>query len=453
MLYRENNSTKTILIKNAKLVNENKIERKDLLIEGQFISRIEDEISFDADKLIDAEGKYLIPGIIDDQVHFREPGLTRKANIYTESKAAVAGGVTSYMEMPNTKPPALTIEELEKKYAIAKVDSLANYSFYMGTSNTNAEEAIRIDPKNICGVKVFMGSSTGNMLVDDADALHEIFKHSPTLVAIHSESETIVQNNLKAHIEKYGDDIPDDLHPVIRSVEACEESTKKAIQIANETGGRLHILHISTEEELKYFDNTIPMKEKKITSEVCAHHLYFDRDDYARLGALIKCNPAIKESRHKKAILEAVKDGRIDVLASDHAPHTWQEKSNPYTSSPSGLPLVAHTLNILLEFYHEGKISLEMIVDKLSHKVADLFDVDRRGYLKEGYYADLALLDLDKEWVVNKYNIYYKCAWSPFEDHKFKGYVTDTFVGGHHAYSNGRFDESRKGSRLAFLRD
>ena len=443
-------SPKRILIKNARIVNEGKIFESDLLIEDQLISKIAPNISDGLAKTVDAKGKYLIPGIIDDQVHFREPGLTHKANIYTESKAAVAGGVTTYMEMPNTKPPALTIEKLEEKYSVAERDSLGNYSFYMGTSNDNAEEVLKIDPKNVCGIKIFMGSSTGNMLVDSQEVLEKVFGNAPSLVAIHSENEDIVQRNLKAHIDKYGDNIPDELHPIIRDVEACLSSTERAIEIAKRTNGRLHILHITTGEEIDLFDNTTPLKDKMITSEVCVHHLYFDADDYKEYGSLIKCNPAIKEPRHKKRIFEGLLEDRIDVIASDHAPHTWQEKMNPYTSSPAGIPLVSHTLNVMLHFYHKGMISLEKIVEKMCHAPADLFRIENRGYIREGMFADLAILDIEKVWEVNKYNIHYKCAWSPFEGSHFKGRVTDTFVSGHHAYSNGKFDESIKGKRLTF---
>ena len=440
-----------ILIKNANLVSDGKIWQSDLLMEDKYIARIEPDISPDGNtKVIDATGKYLIPGIIDDQVHFREPGLTRKANIYTEARAAVSGGVTSFMEMPNTKPPATTLEKLEEKYEIAKNTSLANYSFYMGTTNDNADEVLKIDTKNVCGIKIFMGSSTGNMLVDNEETLNKIFSETPALVAIHSEVEGIINANLEKFKAKYGEDIPVSAHPEIRSIEACYESTKKAIEIAENTGGRLHVLHISTAEELDFFRNDIPIEQKKITAEVCAHHLFFDAGDYEKLGSLIKCNPAIKESRHKKEIFKAVLDGRIDILASDHAPHTWEEKQKPYLHSPSGLPLVAHTLNIMLDFYLQGNISLEKIVEKMCHDPARLFRIDRRGYLREGYFADLALLDVDEKWEVNKSNIYYKCAWSPFEGNKFRGRVTDTFVSGHHAFSSGKFDETENGMRLAF---
>ncbi|MDC1067827.1 dihydroorotase [Candidatus Kapabacteria bacterium] len=444
------NKDKKQLIKNARIINQSKIISSDLLIEGERIVKIDNDITDDQAKLIDAKGHYLIPGIIDDQVHFREPGLTHKANIYTESRAAVAGGVTSFMEMPNTKPPALTIEELEKKYSIAKVNSLGNYSFFMGTSNQNADEALKINPKEICGIKIFMGSSTGNMLVDDTETLEKIFCNSPTITAIHSEDEQIINDNLRIYKEKYGEEIPFDAHPLIRNVEACYKSTVKAIEIANRCNARLHILHISTGKETDLFNNTIPLLEKNITAEVCVHHLWYDSSDYEKYGSLIKCNPAIKEASNKNKILEALLDDRIDVIASDHAPHTWQEKQNKYLSAPSGIPLVSHTLNVMLELYHEGKISLEKIVEKMSHSVSDLFRIEDRGYIKEGYFADLALLDINEKYEVNKFNINYKCAWSPFEGETFKGKVTDTWVSGHHAYSNGLFDESQKGHRLKF---
>jgi dihydroorotase len=445
------NQKNKILIKNANLVSGGKIWQSDLLIENDFIAQISENINPNAGtKIIDANGKYLIPGIIDDQVHFREPGLTRKANIYSEARAAVSGGVTSFMEMPNTKPPATTLEKLEEKYEIARNTSLANYSFFMGTTNDNAEEVLKVDPKNVCGIKIFMGSSTGNMLVDNEKTLEKIFSESPNLIAIHSEVEGIIKANTEKFKTKYGENIPISAHPEIRSVAACFESTKKAVEIAERTGGRLHVLHISTEEELDFFRNDIPIEQKKITAEVCAHHLFFDAGDYEKLGSLIKCNPAIKESRHKKEIFKAVLDGRIDILASDHAPHTWDEKQKSYLHSPSGLPLVAHTLNIMLDFYHNGNISLEKIVEKMCHDPARLFRIEKRGYLREGYFADLALIDLDERWEVNKSNIYYKCAWSPFEGYNFRGRVTDTFVSGHHAFSSGNFDESKKGKRLEF---
>lgn len=442
-----------ILIKNGKVVTDNIINELDILIENDIIVKIAKDISDSNSKIIDAQGKYIIPGIIDDQVHFREPGLTHKANIYTESKAAVAGGVTSFMEMPNTKPAALSLELLEDKYSIASRDSLANYSFFMGTSNDNADIALSINPKEVCGIKIFMGSSTGNMLVDNPQTLEKVFCNSDVPVAIHSEDEETIAKNTKIFIEKYGENIPFSAHPDIRSREACEICTIRAVEIAKRCNGRLHILHISTADELKYFTNAIPLKDKRITSEVCVHHLYFESKDYEEYGSLIKCNPAIKLKSDKDTLFEALLDDRLDIIATDHAPHTWQEKQNGYMSAPSGVPLVQHTLNIMLDFYHQGKISLEKIVDKMCHKPAELFQIENRGYIREGYFADLAIVDVNKIWEVNKFNIYYKCAWSPFEGKELKGYVTDTIVSGHHAYSNGRFDESKKGMRLKFDRE
>ncbi len=442
-----------ILIKNAKVVTDNTISEIDILVENEFIVKLGKDLSDSSAKIIDATGKYVIPGIIDDQVHFREPGLTHKANIYTESKAAVAGGVTSYMEMPNTKPAALSLELLENKYKIGNQDSLANYSFYMGTSNDNPDIALSINTKEVCGIKIFMGSSTGNMLVDNPKTLEKIFCNSDVPVAIHSEDEETITKNTKQFIEKYGENIPMSAHPDIRNREACEICTIRAIDIAKSCNGRLHVLHITTADELKYFTNTIPLKDKRITSEVCVHHLYFDSQDYIEFGSLIKCNPAIKLKSDKDALFEALLDDRLDIIATDHAPHTWAEKQNPYLTAPSGVPLIQHTLNMMLDFYHQGKISLEKIVDKMCHKPAEMFQIEKRGYISEGFYADLAIVDINKIWEVNKFNIYYKCAWSPFEGKQLKGYITDTIVSGHHAYSNGKFDESKKGLRLRFERD
>lgn len=442
-----------ILIKNGNVVSDYIINELDILIENDKIVKIGKDISDNNAKVLDAKGKYVIPGIIDDQVHFREPGLTHKANIYTESKAAVAGGVTSYMEMPNTKPAALSLDLLEDKYNIASRDSLANYSFFMGTSNDNADIALSINPKEVCGIKIFMGSSTGNMLVDNPQTLEKIFCNSDVPVAIHSEDEETIAKNTKLFIEKYGENIPFSAHPDIRDREACEICTIRAVDIAKKCNGRLHVLHISTADELKYFTNFIPLKDKRITSEVCVHHLYFESKDYEEFGSLIKCNPAIKLKSDKDALFEALLDDRLDIIATDHAPHTWQEKQNGYLNAPSGVPLVQHTLNIMLDFYHQGRISLEKIVDKMCHKPAELFQIENRGHIREGYYADLAIVDIDRIWEVNKFNIYYKCAWSPFEGKQLKGYVTDTIISGHHAYSNGRFDESKKGMRLKFDRE
>lgn len=442
-----------ILIKNAKVVTDNTISGIDILVENEFIVKLGKDLSDSSAKIIDATGKYVIPGIIDDQVHFREPGLTHKANIYTESKAAVAGGVTSYMEMPNTKPAALSLELLENKYKIGNQDSLANYSFYMGTSNDNPDIALSINTKEVCGIKIFMGSSTGNMLVDNPKTLEKIFCNSDVPVAIHSEDEETITKNTKQFIEKYGENIPMSAHPDIRNREACEICTIRAIDIAKSCNGRLHVLHITTADELKYFTNTIPLKDKRITSEVCVHHLYFDSQDYIEFGSLIKCNPAIKLKSDKDSLFEALLDDRLDIIATDHAPHTWAEKQNPYLTAPSGVPLIQHTLNMMLDFYHQGKISLEKIVDKMCHKPAEMFQIEKRGHIREGFYADLAIVDINKIWEVNKFNIYYKCAWSPFEGKQLKGYITDTIVSGHHAYSNGKFDESKKGLRLRFERD
>lgn len=438
------------IIKSAQVVNEGKIFTADVHIKDDLIYKIGTQLSASNAKEIVAEGLYLVPGIIDDQVHFREPGLTHKANIYTEAKAAVAGGVTSFMEMPNTNPPATTIELLEEKYAIAARTSLANYSFFMGTTNHNALEALKIDATKICGIKIFMGSSTGDMLVEEPEALKKLFCESNCLIAIHSENDHIVKANLERFKAKYGENIPMSAHPEIRNVEACYDMTEKAVALATKCGTRLHILHISTEEELKFFSNAIPLKDKKITSEVCVHHLWFDASDYDTLGSQIKCNPAVKEARHKKALFDALLDDRLDIIATDHAPHTWEEKQQGYLKAPSGVPLVQHSLNIMLEFYHQGKISLEKIVDKMSHKPAELFRIKDRGYVREGYKADLALVDINKKWQVKKDNIYYKCGWSPLEGKELNGKVTYTFVSGHLAYENGAFNESKQGERLVF---
>jgi dihydroorotase len=441
---------KRILIKNAQVINRGKIFNGDILLENGFIEKIAPQIDAPSDQEIDASGKYLMPGIIDDQVHFREPGLTHKSDLYTEPKAAVAGGVTTYMEMPNTKPPALTQELLQDKYNIANQKSLSNYSFFMGASNDNIEEVLKTNPEEVCGIKAFMGSSTGNMLVDDPNTLEQLFSRCPMLIATHCEDESTIRKNLEAHIEKYGEDIPIELHPIIRSVEGCLKSSSFAVELAQKHGTRLHILHISTADELALFRNDIPLKEKKITSEVCVHHLYFNADQYATLGTQIKCNPAIKDKKHQDALFPALLDDRLDIIATDHAPHTWSEKQSKYLQAPSGVPLIQHTLNVMLEFYHQGKISLEKIVEKMCHAPAECFRIRRRGYVEEGQWADLVLFDLDKEWKVNKSNIYYKCNWSPFEGHTFKGKITSTIVSGHLAYHEGRFDETKKGERVRF---
>ena len=439
------------LIKNATLVNEGKSFVSDLLIRNGRIEKIAKDISVNYKiEEINADGQYLIPGIIDDQVHFREPGLTQKANIYTEARAAVAGGVTSFMEMPNTKPTATTQDRLEDKYQIAARTSLANYSFYMGGANHNFEEVMKTDLTKICGLKLFMGSSTGNMLVDDEKVFRQYFGNFEGLIATHSEDETTIRNNEKLAKEQFGLDVPFNQHPIIRSVEGCYLSSSKAVELATELGTRLHILHISTAKELELFRNDIPLKEKKITAEVCVHHMWFDASQYDEMGSLIKCNPAIKEAKHKEALFQGMLDNKLDIIATDHAPHTWKEKQNTYFKAPSGLPLVQHSLQMMLEFYHQGKISIERIVEKMCHAPADLFDVRERGYLREGYFADLVLVDLNKEYTVTKNNIAYKCGWSPIENHTFKDSVNKTFVNGHIVFNKGSFDESRKGARLLF---
>ncbi len=438
------------LIKNGSIINEGKIEQKDILIEDNFITKIGTDISDANAIVIDAANKYIIPGIIDDQVHFREPGLTHKATIYSESRAAVAGGVTSFMEQPNTKPAALTQELLEQKYQIASQTSLANYTFFMGTSNDNYEEVMRTDFRNVGALKIFMGSSTGDMLVDNEHVLSKIFADLNGIIVTHCEDEKTIKNNTEIYKAKFGDNIPMNYHPVIRNDEACYISSKLAVDLAKKHNSRLHIFHISTEKELALFTNEIPLKEKRITAEVCVHHLFLDDSDYARLGSQIKCNPAIKYKSDKDALLAALLDNRLDVIATDHAPHTYDEKNNHYLNAPSGLPLVQHSLNVMLEFYQQGKITLEKIIEKMCHAPADCFRVAKRGYIKEGYFADLAILDLNETWKVEQSNILYKCAWSPLEQHSFKGKIKQTFVNGHLVYNNGTFDESKKGQRLLF---
>lgn len=438
---------------NGTLVNENQIFEADVFIKDDIIEEIGKDLQHkEADRVIDATGKMILPGLIDDQVHFREPGLTHKGEIYTESRAAVAGGITSFMEMPNTVPNALTQELLQDKYDIAARNSLANYSFYMGASNDNLDEVLKTDPKNVCGTKIFMGSSTGNMLVDNQKTLEGIFANSPTLIATHCESEEVIQRNTKAAKEKYGEDVPMAMHPVIRDEEACYESSSFAVALAKKSGARLHILHISTAKELELFDNTIPLKDKKITAEACIHHIWFSDADYAEKGSLIKWNPAVKTAADRDAILQGVIDNKIDVFATDHAPHTLEEKQNSYFSAPSGGPLVQHCLPALLDLYHQGKISLEKIVEKSSHAVADLFDVERRGYIREGYYADLVLVDLAQSNEVTKSSLLYKCQWSPFEGYTFNSSVTHTIINGKVSYEEGKLIEVGTGMRLKFTR-
>jgi dihydroorotase len=443
------------LIKNINMVNEGSIQNVDVLIANERIEQIESQITRIGGDFteIDGSGKYLLPGCIDDQVHFREPGLTHKATIYTESKAAVAGGVTSFMEMPNTNPPAFTLELLEEKYAIASRSSLANYSFFMGTSNDNIEEVLKTNARKheVCGVKIFMGSSTGNLLVDNYPTLDRIFGGTELLIATHCEDEAMIKENLR-NLKATKPVLEPSDHPVIRDADECFESSFKAIQLAKKNNSRLHILHISTEKELQLFTNMIPLKEKRITAEVCVHHLHFTSDDYGRLGNLIKCNPAIKASSNRDALWQALLDDRLDVIATDHAPHTWEEKNEPYEKAHAGVPLVQHSLLLMLKYFREGKITLEQIVRKMSHAVAECFQVKDRGFIREGYYADLIIVDLDKTTVVSKQNILYKCGWSPFEGDSFPAAITHTFVNGQMVYGNRAWDESVKGKRLNFDR-
>ena len=440
------------LIRNALLINEGKIFLADVFIQNGLIAQIGQSLDVQADESIDAEGKYLMPGIIDDQVHFREPGLTHKGELYTESKAAVAGGITSFMEMPNTKPQTLTQDLLEQKYQRAKEVSLANYSFFMGASNDNLEEVLKTDPKNVGAIKIFMGSSTGNMLVDDKSVLENIFEKSKMLIAVHCEDEATIQQNTAHYKSIYGEDVPIEMHPKIRSDEACYKSSSMAIELAKKHDTRLHVFHLSTAKEMELFRNDIPLEEKRITAEVCIHHLWFDDSQYADKGTHIKWNPAVKSKADKEAVFEALLDDRIDIIATDHAPHTLEEKNNTYFNAPSGGPLVQHALVAMLELYHQGKIRLEKIVEKMCHAPAICFQVENRGFIREGYAADLVLVEIDNPWEVNKDNILYKCAWSPFEGNTFKSRVTHTWVNGHLAYQNGSFDESQKGHRLTFDR-
>ncbi|MDQ3393622.1 MAG: dihydroorotase [Bacteroidota bacterium] len=442
----------TVLILNAKLVNEGKVYAADVFIRGEMIERIGTDLSnLQADKVIDGLGKYLFPGIIDDQVHFREPGLTNKADIYTESKAAVAGGVTSYMEMPNTVPNTLTQKLLEEKYEIASRTSLANYSFFMGASNENIEEVLKTNAENVCGIKIFMGSSTGNMLVDNEKTLENIFSRSPMLIATHCEDEATIRKNLDKFKKEYGEDIPFEMHPEIRSAEACYKSSSMAVSLAKKWGARLHVLHISTAKELSLFENSISLKDKKITSEACIHHLWFDQADYLTKGSLIKWNPAVKTRSDKNAVFEGILEDKIDVIATDHAPHTLEEKKQKYLNAPSGGPLVQHSLVAMLEFYHQGKISLEKIAQKMCHNPAILFRIENRGFIREGHYADLVLVDLARPHEVNKTNIIAKCGWSPFEGYSFKSAVCKTFVSGNLVYDEGVFYENKMGKRLKFI--
>jgi dihydroorotase len=444
----------TTLIQHVSVVNEGTIRLCDVFIEGSVISKIVDAGSFsgEAHEIVNGTGKYLLPGLIDDQVHFREPGLTHKGDLYTESRAAVAGGITSYMEMPNTLPPATTIELLEQKYQRASEVSMANYSFFMGTSNHNLEELLKLDPKQVCGVKIFMGSSTGDMLVDNSETLDHIFAKVKTLIALHCEVDPMIKVNLEKFKERYGEDVPVTAHHLIRDEAACYASSSAAIALAQKHGTRLHILHISTAKELDLFRNDIPLKEKQITAEVCTHHLWFTNDDYAAKGNYIKWNPAVKTVADREAIRAAVNDDRIDVLATDHAPHTIEEKEQSYLKAPSGGPLVQHSLVALLELHHQGVFTLEKIVQKTAHNVAEMFAIDKRGYVREGYFADLVLVDLDAPWQVTRENLLYKCGWSPFEGQVFNSRVVSTWVNGHKVYDGQHILEGNLGHRLTFNR-
>nr|WP_322623138.1 dihydroorotase [uncultured Flavobacterium sp.] len=443
------------LIKNAKIVNEGTIFEGDLYIEDKIIKEIAESISPKSPdvKIIDAEGSFVIPGAIDDQVHFREPGLTHKGNIETESRAAVAGGVTSFIEQPNTVPNAVTQELLEQKYQRASETSYANYSFMMGGTNDNLEEVLKTNPRNVAGIKLFLGSSTGNMLVDDEQVLEKIFSSTKMLIAAHCEDEATIRENLAKYKEEYGDDIPVKFHPIIRSAEACYISSSRAIALAKKTGARLHVFHLSTAVETDLFTNKIPLEDKQITAEVCVHHLWFSDADYATKGSLIKWNPAVKTAEDRDALWKALLDDRIDVIATDHAPHTLEEKKNPYTSSPSGGPLVQHSVVAMFEAYHQKKISVEKIVEKMCHNPAKIFKIEKRGFIREGYYADLVIINPGLPWNVKKENILYKCGWSPFEGVNFKSRITHTFVNGQLVYNNFKVKDVRCGERLLFNRE
>jgi dihydroorotase len=442
-----------ILIKNAKLVNEGEQFFADVLIKGQFIEKIEKQgISMPADIVIDAEGSYLLPGAIDDQVHFREPGLTHKADIQTESRAAVAGGVTTFMEMPNTLPPTTTLELLEEKYQRAAQVSVANFSFYLGATAHNLEQILRVNDRQICGVKIFMGSSTGDMLVDDPKAIEAIFSQCGSLIATHCEDDHIIAENAKLYKAEYGEEIPMKFHPLIRSEAACYASSSFAVHLAQKFGSRLHVLHISTAKELELFSNEIPLLQKKITAEACIHHLWFNDADYEQLGSLIKWNPAVKTIHDSTAILQAVIDNRIDVIATDHAPHTMEEKSRTYFQCPSGGPLVQHSYLAMYELFTRGKISLEKIVEKMAHHVAMLYEIDRRGFIREGFYADLTILNPGIQTKVIKDELYAKCKWSPFEGHTFPAQITHTLVSGNLVYENKKIQSDKAGMRLLFNR-
>lgn len=448
--------TADILLTNAQVVNEGAITKAHIAIQGGLIKKlipVDDGLQgIDAKETLNLDGLHVFPGVIDDQVHFREPGLTHKGELYTEARAAVAGGTTTYMEMPNTVPSATTVDKLEQKYSRASEVSLANYSFYIGTTNTNIDDVTAINPSNVCGIKIFMGSSTGDMLVDDPIGLENIFKYGQTIITTHCEVDPMVKQSLQHYKSIYGDNVPVWYHPFIRSREACLASSRQAIELASKHNSKLHILHISTAEETLLFDNNKPLAEKRITAEACIHHMWFSGADYKTKGNFIKWNPAVKTAYDRDAIFNAVLENRIDVIATDHAPHTLEEKQQPYLNAPSGGPLVQHSLVAMLDFYHQGKISLERIAEKMSHNVAILFQIDRRGFIREGYYADLAVVDLNSPNTVDKSNILYKCGWSPFEGHTFKSAVKHTFVNGNHVYNNGVINEDTRGMRLTFNR-
>ncbi len=441
-----------LLLKNALLVNEMRSFESDVLLQDNIILKIDKNISNPNATVIDLKGNYLLPGIIDDQVHFREPGLTHKGDIASESKAAVAGGITSYMEQPNTNPQTTTIEKLEEKFAIASRTSFANYSFLFGGTNDNLEEIKRLNPKACSGVKLFLGSSTGNMLVDNELVLEKIFRNTEMVISAHCEDEETIRKNLEQYKARFGDAIPVEYHPLIRSEEACYLSSSKAIALAEKTGARLHVFHVSTGKETALFRNDIPLEEKKITAEVCIHHLWFSDEDYEKQGSLIKWNPAIKTTADRAKLWEALLDDRIDIVATDHAPHTWEEKTGNYAKAPSGGPLVQHALPAMLEKYHQNAISLEKIAEKMCHNPAKLFQIKKRGFIREGFFADLVVINTNHPWEVKKSNILYKCGWSPFEGTTFKSRITHTFVNGHLAFENGSFSEKRNAERLTFNR-
>ncbi|RXR24609.1 dihydroorotase [Flavobacterium stagni] len=442
----------TTLIKNAKIVNEGLITEGDVLVKDGIITQIGTNLSHPTAVVLDAKGKYLLPGVIDDQVHFRDPGLTHKGDIESESRAAVAGGVTSYIDQPNTVPNAITQELLAQKYQNAAGRSYANYSFMMGGTNDNLEEILKTNPRNVAGLKLFLGSSTGDMLVDSSAAIESIFSSTPLLIAVHCEDETTVKNNLAHYKELFGEDIPVSYHPIIRSEEACYLSSSKTVELAKKTGARLHVFHISTAKELALFDNSIPLEEKKITAEVCIHHLWFSDSDYATKGNFIKWNPAVKTSADRDALWKAVLNDTIDVIATDHAPHTLEEKAQVYTKAPSGGPLVQHSLVAMLEKVREGKISIEKVVQKMAHNPALLFKIENRGFIREGYHADLVLVDPNAKWTVEKSNLLYKCGWSPLEGTVFHHQVTHTFVNGKMVFENGKVNDIKAGERLLFNR-